>query len=145
MRHQSGRVSAGLRAHARPPYLATSATRASGGKVANAGPLRRAAMAAALVLAITTTTVAVTESPVSAAPGACSYTWAYRGGDRAYGGCKGSFGGTWFRVGQRCGRTLAVRYSPWTWAPNGVAVSAVTDNCKWYDGSGGSRAAWVEW
>lgn len=69
--------------------------------------------------------------------------WAYQGGDRAYGGCTGAGAdGTWFRIGQRCGRTLAVRVSPLTYAPPGRAVSAVTDNCKWYDG-GGTRAAFI--
>jgi hypothetical protein len=98
-----------------------------------------------MLLGSTAGTLITFESTAAAEPGACSTWWAYSGGDRAYGGCKGAYGGTWFRVGERCGQTLAVRYSPWTWAPDGRAVSAVTDNCKWYDGWGGSRAAWVEW
>lgn len=92
---------------------------------------------------------AVASDHVAAASSAgCKQTWVYvvSGADRVSGVCLSqSWGPTTFRVGQRCGKTLAIRYSPWTVAPAGKAASAQTDNCKWYDGPGGSKAGWVEW
>ena len=46
---------------------------------------------------------------------------------------------------QLCGQpSAAVRYSPWTWAP-AAAVSAVTDNGKWYDGAVSFESNIGEW
>lgn len=84
---------------------------------------------------------AVDASP--AAAGSCSTTWAYLGGSTSTGGCKGTGGGTHFRVAQVCGWTTTRTYSAWIWAPHGVAKSATTKACPWW--SQKARVAWVEY
>lgn len=77
---------------------------------------------------------------VSATPS--SVCWAYAGGDRSVGGCKGNpHEGTTFQVVQWCGWMNIKTYSPETYTPPGVAKNATTKPCPKY--SPGVRQAQI--
>ena len=106
------------------------------------GPLRRLLVALLLGGAFLAP-LAVDVPTAEAAPGTCSSWWAYVRGDRSTGGCRGTAGGTYFRVAQECGKGQAVTYSAWTWAPDGGVAYATTSPCP--ANAPEARSAWVEW
>jgi hypothetical protein len=77
----------------------------------------------------------LTATPAQATPS--SNCWAFAGGDRSAGGCKGASGGTHFQVAEVCQGFLGqvIRYSPVTFAPSGVAVNTQTAACGFGFGS----------
>lgn len=79
--------------------------------------------------------------PANANPSA--NCWAYGvGATVASGGCKGTWGGTTFRVGAKCGWLMTTVYSRYVWTPSGRATTVSTSSCPWY--SRPIRVVWVE-
>ena len=82
-----------------------------------------------------------------AGPAQAAYSsncWAFVGGDRSTGGCKGAPGeGTHFQVAEVCQGFLGqvIRYSPVTYAPPNVPVNAQTDACGF--GFGSARSVYI--
>jgi hypothetical protein len=101
---------------------------------------RSKVVAVAIAAVVSVAGLAVAEPAQAAYSNNC---WAFVGGDRSTGGCKGAAGGTTFRVAEVCQGNLGqvIRYSPYTYAAANVAVNAQTSACGW--GFGSARYAYI--